>query len=172
MRTKVIWALALWGMTSACGYHVAGRANLVPKSIQTVAIAPFGNATTRYRLTDRLPAALTREFISRTKFQIIDDPAQADAVLSGTVINVQAYPTTFDPVTGRAAGVQMAVILQLKFAERATGKDIYSQPALDFRERYEISVDASAYFDESTPAFDRLSQDVARRVVTAILTLF
>src|SRR5438552_767428 len=56
----------LW-LISSCGYHVAGKADLVPKNVKTIAIPAFTNVTTRYKLTDRLPEAITREFISRTR---------------------------------------------------------------------------------------------------------
>jgi hypothetical protein len=40
------------------------------------------------------------------------------------------------------------------------------------RERYEISVDPQAYFDESGAGIERLGKDVARDVVTSILEKF
>jgi hypothetical protein len=43
---------------------------------------------------------------------------------------------------------------------------------MEFRERYEISVDQRAYFDESDAALDRLTEDVARTMVSAILEKF
>ena len=156
-----------------CGYHVAGHANLVPKTVHTVAIPPFQNATVRYRLTDLLPEAISREFISRTKYQIISDPMQADAVLRGSVINFFAFPTLIDQANGRTSGAQVNVGLNIQFVERATGKVIYSQPSYQAHERYELSATNNyQYFDESGPALDRLSRDVARDVVTSILDNF
>jgi hypothetical protein len=43
---------------------------------------------------------------------------------------------------------------------------------VEFRERYEISVNPQQYFDESQAALQRLSRDVARTVVSAILENF
>ncbi len=157
---------------AGCGYHVAGRADLLPKKIKTIAIPSFGNLTTRYRLSERLPAALTREFLSRTRYRIVADPNEADAILSGAVVNYTSYPTVFDPNTGRAASVQMSVILQVTLTDRATGAVLFSRPNFEARERYEISVDQRAYFEESDAALDRLSRDVARSVVSAILENF
>lgn len=157
---------------AGCGYHVAGRADLLPKKIKTIAIPSFGNLTTRYRLSERLPAALTREFLSRTRYRIVADPNEADAILSGAVVNYMSYPTVFDPNTGRAASVQMSVILQVTLTDRATGAVLFSRPNFEARERYEISVDQRAYFEESDAALDRLSRDVARSVVSAILENF
>lgn len=157
---------------AGCGYRVAGRADLLPKQIKTIAVPAFGNVTTRYKLADQLAAAVTRELITRTRYQVVADPGQADAILQGAVANIFTFPTLFDPATGRAAGVQMSVVLQITLRERATGAVLYNQPALEFRERYEISTDPLAYFDESGPALERLSREVARGLVSSILENF
>ena len=49
---------------------------------------------------------------------------------------------------------------------------IFTRASSEFRERYEISGDPKAYFDESGTAMTRLSKDVARSVVSAILEAF
>jgi RNase P/RNase MRP subunit p29 len=157
---------------SGCGYHVAGRGDLLPRTVKTIAIPPFANNTTRYRLSDRLAQSITREFITRTRYEVIHDVNSADAVLRGSVINVQAFPLTFDTATGRASGVQMSVLLQLNLYERATGKLLFTNPNMEIRERYEISIDPVAYFEESDAAVDRLSRQVAQAVVSAILEAF
>ncbi len=157
----------------SCGYHIAGQANLVPKTVHTVAIPAFANATVRYKLTDLLPQALGREFISRTHYQVVNDPTQADAVLRGTVISYVAYPTLIDQTTGRTSGLQVTVRLEVSLVDRATGKVIFSRPNFEAHERYELSVTNNLqYFDESGAAVARLSRDVARDVVSAILENF
>jgi Lipopolysaccharide-assembly len=158
---------------SSCGYHVAGKNNLVPKSVSTIAVPPFDNATVHYKLTDLLPQDIGREFISRTKYQIISDPTQADAVLRGTVINYQAFPTLIDQVTGRTSGLQVIVRIAVSFTERTTGKVIFNRPYYEAHERYEAAVTNNyQYFDESGSAVQRLSKDVARDMVTSILDSF
>src|SRR5579864_6989195 len=134
---------------SSCGYHVAGQADLVPKTVHTIAIPAFSNITSRYKLTDHLPEAITREFIARTRYQIVNDPNQADAVLRGAVVNYVAYPTTIDQQTGRASGLQVNVTLQVSLTERATGKVIFTRLSFDVHQRYELSLKAGAYFEES-----------------------
>jgi outer membrane lipopolysaccharide assembly protein LptE/RlpB len=165
-------AAALAALLTGCGYHVAGHADLLPKKIKTIAIPAFGNTTIRYKLTERLPAAITREFLSRTRYQVVADPNEADAILQGAVVNYFSYPTTFDPKTGRAAGVQMSVFLQIRLVDRESGAVLFSRPNMEVRQRYEISADQVAYFEESDIALERLSKDVARQLVSAILENF
>jgi hypothetical protein len=155
-----------------CGYHVSGRASLLPKNIKTIAVPAFANLTTRYTLADRLTRDITREFIERTRYAVVPDANNADAVLSGAVVNFVSYPTIYDPVSSRAAAVQALVILQVTLTDRKTGAVLFHRPGMEARERYEISVDPKTYFDESGPAMDRLSRDVARSVVSAILENF
>ncbi len=173
--SSVFICVHLWLIVflSSCGYHVAGKADLVPKSIHTIAIPAFANATTRYKLTDRLPQAISHEVIARTRYQIITDPSQADAVLRGTVINFVSFPILFDQATGRASGLQVNVIMQVSLVERATGKVIYTRPNFEFHDRYAIAVtNTDQYFEDSSTALERLSRTVARELVSAILENF
>lgn len=168
------WPLAtliLLALTG-CGYHTAGHADLLPKEIHTIAIPAFTNTTTRYKLPDFLTRAVTRELITRTRYRVVQDQNQADAILRGGVKNFWSYPTIFDPTSGRASAAQVNVSLAVTLTQRATGKVLFTKPNLDFHERYEISVNEEAYFEESDVALDRLSRDAARAVVSAILENF
>lgn len=173
MRAGVAFLAVLASVAFAgCGYRIAGRADTIPVKVKTIAIPPFGNATTRYKLTDQLAGAIAREFIGRTRYRIVADQNEADAVLTGSIANLTTSPTIFDPATGRASGVQVNVFIQLTLKEKATGAVLYHQPNMEFRQRYEISLDQAAFFNESDAGLQRLSRDVARSVVTAILENF
>jgi outer membrane lipopolysaccharide assembly protein LptE/RlpB len=166
---KALVALPAALLLCSCGYHVSGHSDLLPKTIHTIAIPAFNNSTTRYKLTDRLPEALSREFIARTRYKIVSDPNQADVVLRGTVTNYLAGATI---VVQNATAVDIHVYLQVSLVERATGKVLFSRPAMEVRERYEVSVDPSQYFEESDAALDRVSRAVAQQLVTSILENF
>jgi lipopolysaccharide assembly LptE-like protein len=169
MRT---FAACLILLASGCGYSTAGHADLVPKTIHTIAIPAFTNATTRYKLTDQLPEAIAREFISRTHYRIVSSPESADMVLSGSVLTYTSFPTVFDPTTGRATAVEVHVTMRLNLVERATGKTLYTRPNFEMRERYQISTDPAAFFEESDAALARASQQTAQQVVSSILDNF
>jgi hypothetical protein len=159
-------------LVTGCGYHVGGKADLLPKSIRTIAVPAFKNLTTKYKLTDRLASAITREFLMRTRYQVVAEEGQGDATVRGAVLNYFAFPTVLDQTTSRAAGVQVNVILQVSLVENATGKLLFNRPSMDVRQRYEISQDQFAYFEESDVALERLSLEVARSVVSAVLEAF
>ena len=169
MRLVVACAILV---TSACGYHTGGHADLVPKTVHTIAIPAFSNGTTRYKLTDQLPEAIAREFIARTHYRIVSDADTADAVLSGSVLTYTSFPTVFDPTTGRASAVEVHVTMRVDLVERATGKKLYTRPNFEMRERYQISIDPAAFFEESDAALARASEQTAQQVVSSILDNF
>lgn len=156
----------------ACGYHIAGKADLLPKDLQTIAVLPFSNETTQYRIARLLPRDITRELIKRTRYHVVYNEAEADAVLRGHVLRYDSYPTVFDPATGRATAVQMIVIVSVSLTDRRTGQLLYQNPYMELREQYEISVDQRAFVDESELAIERMSRDAARSIVSAILENF
>ena len=170
MRPCALVVLVL--LFASCGYHIAGTANVLPSNVKTIAVPAFKNNTARYKIAELVTSAVAREFISRTHYKIVADPDNADAVLTGSIVNFFAYPTTFDPQTGRAAGVQVIVFLAVSLHDRATNAVLFDRPHMEFRQTYEISVDPAKYFDESDAAMDRLSHDVARALVSAVLENF
>jgi hypothetical protein len=157
---------------SSCGYHTGASADMVPKSIQSIAIPAFRTATSRYKLIDSLPEAIATEFVTRTRFKVVTDPTQADAVLQGSVINASAIPNVSDPNTGRSISVRVVVNLTVKLVERRTGKTLYSRSNWSVRQDYAAAVDPHQLFDESGPAFDRLTRMVARDLVSAVVENF
>lgn len=156
----------------SCGYHVGGKADTLPKGIQTIAIPAFTTATMRYRLVDLLPQQVGREFVQRTRFRITTDPNDADAVLYGSINSVTVGAVAFDPASGKSTSLAITVGLSIRLVERSTGRVLFSRPNLGFHQNYESAVDPHQFFDESGPALDRLSHDVARDVVSAIVENF
>jgi hypothetical protein len=159
-------------LVASCGYHAGGKADLLPKSIQTIAVPPFSSSATQYRLPDLLANDIAREFNTRTRFTTVKDPSVADAVLNGNINSIYVVPTVSDPVTGKATSVQVIATLTVKLVQRETGRVLFSRPNFQVRSFFEISTDPHQYFDESGPAYDRLSQTVAQDVVSAVVENF
>jgi hypothetical protein len=170
VHSRLVLFLAL--ISSGCGYHVVGHTNVLPKTIKVIAVPEFGNGTPQYRFPVLITADVTRELISRTKYTVIADPSLADATLIGAVTNVSAYPIIFDPASNRATAVQVIVQMQITLTDRHSGKVLFSRNGYEYRERYEVALDPQQYFDENSTAAQRLSKDVARSVVSAILENF
>jgi outer membrane lipopolysaccharide assembly protein LptE/RlpB len=165
-------ACCLLLFSTGCGYHVAGKGDRLPPDVKTIAVPIFVNQSPRFRIEQMVSEAVTREFIERTSYRITPNPQEADAVLRGTVKDVRAGVVTFDPTTGRASTMQIQVTADVKLVDSRTHKILYSNSNYIFREQYQISPSESGLFEEDQPALRRLSQDLARTLVTAILEDF
>src|SRR5260370_16375684 len=93
--------LASCGHVAACGYHVVGHSDALPKNIHVIAVPALENATNSYRIEQKLTSATVREFLAATPYKITSNPATGDAVLRGKVLTLQAVPLLFHPQPGR-----------------------------------------------------------------------
>jgi hypothetical protein len=166
------FCLLLSAFFLSCGYHVAGRGERLPPDIKTIAVPIFANQSSTFRIEQKLAAAITREFLERTKFQITPVSAGADAVLKGTVKEVSRGVITYDLTTGRASSLQIQVVADVKLLDLHSNKVVYANPNFVFREEYQVSQTTSGLFEEDQAALDRLSRDVARTLVTDLLENF
>ena len=165
-------AILLCILGVGCGYHTAGRAVTIPENVNTIAIPAFVNDTRTYKIEQRLTAAVVREMITRTHYHIVNQAdAAADATLRGTVLATSSSPLTYDSQTGRAASVLVIVTMKVSLTDKQ-GKVLYENPSYLFREQYQVSQELPSFFEEDSPAMDRLSREFARTLVSNILEGF
>lgn len=169
MRLRLaIVVLAALAMTS-CGYSAAGRATRIPASIQTIAIPAFVNQTQTYKIEQTITAAVVKEFVSRTKYRILnEESSEAQATLKATIVSTQLSPVTYDSQTGRASSALITVNLRVSLTDK-TGKVLFENPNYIFREQYQVSREVSSFFEEESAAAERLARDLARTLVADIL---
>jgi Lipopolysaccharide-assembly len=165
----VVALLAL--LSASCGYRTAGKANLLPSDLHTLAVPAFVNQTQTYKIEQMLTAAVVQEFSTRTNYRITSQADSADAVLKGTVLTTSTTPLTYDSKTGRAASVLVIVSMSVSLNDKQ-GKVLYQNPQYTFREQYQVSQELSSFFEEDSPAFQRLSREFARTLVSNVLEAF
>jgi hypothetical protein len=168
-RTAVLVAAACI-FSAGCGYHTAGHANLLPSDLHTLAVPAFVNHTQTYKIEQMLTAAVIQEFSTRTSYHVVTT-ASADATLRGTVLSTATTPLTYDSRTGRSASVLVIVSMNVVLTDRQ-GRVLYRNPSYTFREQYQVSQELSSFFEEDSPAFQRLSREFARTLVSNILEAF
>jgi hypothetical protein len=165
---------------SACGYSLAGRGSFLPASIHRVAIPQIENRTAVTQVEQIITEKIRNEFIGRGKYEIVTDRASADAVLSGVITSIFVAPAglTNDQ---RQSRLVFTLTMSVQFTDAKTNEVIWSNDALTFREEYEQGnanttngnpLDGSAFLNQERSSFDRISNDLARTVVTAILEAF
>ena len=147
--------------SSGCGYALAGRGNFLPDYIQVIGIPTFQNNTSFFALAELVTDRIRAEFINRGNYKIVPASISADQQASRYIITV-------------IANVEL----------RDTAKDtvLWSNGALAVREEYDATsaitsdpnsiVDPSTFFNQETNAVERVSNEFARTVVSAILEAF
>jgi outer membrane lipopolysaccharide assembly protein LptE/RlpB len=153
---------------AGCGYHVAGHAGNLPSEWKTIAIPIFKNDTTSYRIEQRFTESVIREFITRTKYRVVQDEKSADAVLHGEVLSVETSPVIFNSTTGEVTTMVVTVHVKVQLVDNKTEKPVYHSDDMVFRDEYQISGDVQSFFQEESPALERMSRDFASKLVSNV----
>jgi hypothetical protein len=144
----------------------------LPSEWKTIAIPAFKNDTTNYRVEQRFTEAVIREFITRTKYRIVQDSASADAVLTGEIASIETNPLLFEATTGQVTAMIVTVHTKVQLVDNRTEKSVYKNDDMVFREEYQLQTDVTVFFNEQSPALDRMSRDFASHLVADVLENF
>lgn len=161
--------------SAGCGYALAGHGSSLPASIRTIGIPTFVNSTTVFNVETLLTEKVRREFIGRGRYKVLPQAADVDAVLTGTISSITVAPVSF-AANQLASRYTITMSARIEFRD-AKGTILWENPSLVFRQDYEASsagnvTDAAAFFGHETNALDRLSDEFARAIVSAILEAF
>jgi outer membrane lipopolysaccharide assembly protein LptE/RlpB len=157
---------------AGCGYHAAGAATHIPANIRSVAVPVFATHAQAYHTEMALTQAVVRELNTRTKYRVLTSgSADADAVLSGTILAQTSVPFTYDSTTGETSSYLMTITVKVVLAAR-DGRILYQNDALSYREQYQSTQDLSGFIREDSPAVNRLARDFAQALVGDMLESF
>jgi outer membrane lipopolysaccharide assembly protein LptE/RlpB len=171
MRALVVFCALITSLTG-CGYHAVGRTSRLPQDVKVLAVPIFVNQTQTYRIEQILTRDVVRELIGRTHYRVVTDAyASPDATLAGTVLSAQANPLTYDAQSGRISSAVVTITMKVSLADRS-GHVLFENQNYSFRQQYQVSREVTSFFEEGTPALQRLSQDFARTLVSDILEGF
>lgn len=149
-----------------CGYRLAGQ-KLDSGRGRTIAVPTFTNKTTIYRLEQRLSAAVRRELIRRTRFDVVSSDA-GDVIVEGEVVGFSAVPIIFNP-QGRGTAYSILVDMSVKLTDTRTGELIFQNDRWTFREVFELAQVSAEYVPEDTAAMERLARRFASSLVSSML---
>jgi hypothetical protein len=169
--------LALATLSSGCGYALAGRGSYLPAYIRVVGIPPLENRTTFFQVEQILTEKIRTEFIGRGKYSVVSTPAGANAVLSGAITGITVTPVGFTQQQ-LSSRYLFTVTMRVQFLDALTNQVLWSNETLTFRDEYDlqtrsdVALEGAAFLDQERTSFERISTDVARTVVSAILEAF
>ena len=175
---KLSFLLALVALaTPGCGYALSGRGSFLPAYIRVVGIPQLVNNTAFFQVEQILTEKIRTEFIGRGRYTVVPEPEGADAVVTGTVTSISVQPIGFTEQQ-LASRYQFTLTMNVQFTDARTTQVLWANSALTFREEYELStrsnvaLEGATFLSQERSSFDRIADDVARTVVTAILEAF
>jgi hypothetical protein len=164
-------------VTPGCGYALAGRGSFLPSYINVVGIPQLVNSTPFFQVEQILTEKIRTEFIGRGRYTVVPEPEGADAVVTGTVTSINVQPIGFTEQQ-LASRYQFTLTMNVQFTDTRTNQVLWANSVLTFREEYELStrsnvaLEGATFLSQERSSFDRIADDVARTVVTAILEAF
>ncbi len=173
--TAAILLLALGG--SSCGYTLAGRGSFLPDYVETIGIPMFENRTPVFEVERLLTQEVRTAFIARGSYRVQTDESDAQALLSGTISNINIQPASFS-AEQQASRYVLTLTAAIEFVDLTTNEVIWDNPSLVFSEEYDVAsgagdvTNASAFFGQRSNAVERMASEFATTVVSSILEAF
>lgn len=163
--------------SSSCGYALAGRGAFLPDYVRVIGIPQLVNNTTFFQVEQILTERIRTEFIGRGNYSVIPDATGADAVVTGNVTSITVQPIA---ITDQqfASRYTFTITMKVAFTDTRTSMVLWSNDSLSFTSEYELQTrggdagEGSGFLDRERNSFDRIADDVARSVVTAIVEAF
>jgi len=166
------WTSVLLLFATSCGYHTSAHGVRLPADMHTIYVPAFGNLTHTYRIEELLTGAVVRELRSRTNYRIVTtDDGSADATLKGTVISANIAPLTYNSQTGGVDSSMVFVGIKVALVTRS-GKVLWDNPNLLYREVYQIASSGQTFFNEESPALDRMAASFSQTLVSDMLEAY
>jgi hypothetical protein len=175
-RATVVLLLAASAASSSCGYSLAGRGSFLPDYIRTIGVPQFTNQTTVFDIDRRVSERVRSELINRGRYRVEPTATGMDAVLSGEISAINITAAAFNQQQ-QATRYVLTMTARVEFKDNRSGKVLWANPALAFREEYEPTTgaeitDATAFFGQDANAMDRIATEFGRSVVSALMEAF
>jgi len=177
-RVLLVLVLAAALGSAGCGYALAGRGSFLPTDIRVVGIPPLVNRTTYFDVETILTQKIRNEFIGRGKYRVVPEATGADAVLNAEITSITLSPVGFTS-TQLASRYQFVLTMKVDFVDNRVNKSLWANDAYAFTGEYDLTsgtgdsaINAATFVDQQLSSFDRIANDIARTVVTAIVEAF
>ena len=153
-----------------CGYTFAPQGEHIDSRVQNVYVAPFGNKTSMAQVENYMRTAFIDQIIQSNRFKTVSDLEQADAVISGNILNITTGTLSYrDNLL--AAEERMTVTLEASFREKDTGKTIWSSQNIVGTVDYRLLDDTNP-LPARKQALSKLAQDTAEDAFNMMMADF
>lgn len=138
----------------------------LPSSVHTVYIRMFKNQTFQYGMEERLTNAIIKELIADRRLRVVNSPEQADAILSGTILNYTRDVLAFDR-DGDVEMYTLALTASFALKDSRTNEIIRQRKAVLANTTY-VPKRSRIEFEREQDARTRLLTDLTDEIVNRI----
>jgi len=171
---KVFFACAslfLLMTVMSCGYAFAPQGENIDPGIRTIYVEPFGNKTAQAELENYMRTAFIDQILQNTRFKTVSGVEQADAVISGNVLNFNTSALSYRK-TILAAEERATVTMEVAFRETGSGKTLWSSRAVTGSVDYKLEDDINLLPAARKSAFTKLARDTAEKALNLMMSNF
>jgi len=115
------------------------------------------------------------EFIGRGKYVIVTDNTGVDALLTGTITGVFLTPVAFNSAQ-QATRYALIMSASVEFKDMQANKVLWTNPSMQYREEFALNptnaLDTTTFLGQNQNAEQRMADEFARALVSAILEAF
>jgi hypothetical protein len=158
-----------------CGYSLAGRGSFLPPYIKRIGIPQFTNNTAVFDLDRQVTERVRSEFIGRGKYTIVPESTGVDGLLTGVISSVSLNPVAFNAAQ-QATRYALTLTASVEFKDMQANKILWANPSMQYREEFPLdptsAVDTNAFLGQDINARQRMANEFARALVSAILEAF
>jgi hypothetical protein len=158
-----------------CGYSLAGRGSFLPAYIKRIGIPQFTNNTAVFDLDRQVTERVRSEFIGRGKYTIVPESTGVDGLLTGVISSVSLNPVAFNAAQ-QATRYALTLTASVEFKDMQANKILWANPSMQYREEFPLdptsAVDTNAFLGQDINARQRMANEFARALVSAILEAF
>lgn len=110
---------------NGCSLRFADNGGALPSSAKTIYVARFDNTTYVSGINDQFMRYMKDAISSRGRLTVVDDPDEADLLLSGKIIYAARAPATLSGVS-EPLSYGNSILVAAKLVDRRTKKVIWS----------------------------------------------
>jgi Lipopolysaccharide-assembly len=130
--------LALIG--AGCGYTFSS-ADTLPASAHTIYVARFTNASNVTGIQDVFMRYMKDEIANHDRLRLVDDPADADLELSGTIMTAEPYPAAMNAV-GEPTIYNLNLAVNATLVDRKTHRVLWDGRNITSSQQYAVAQSA------------------------------
>jgi outer membrane lipopolysaccharide assembly protein LptE/RlpB len=122
-----LWSVRMLSalLLAGCGYHFASSGVGLPQDAKTIYVSRFTNISRFTGVNDQFMRYLKDQIAEHKRLLVVDEPSQADLVLSGQILRVDTSPVGFNGVS-EASIYQQFIVVRAELQDRHTNKVLWA----------------------------------------------